>query len=380
MHSKIEIPVARRKIIHIDMDAFYASVEMRERPQYVNRPLVVGGSPQSRGVVCAANYEARKYGIHSAMPCARAYQLCPQAVFVRPRFSLYREVSHQVREVFELYTDIIQPLSLDEAWLDVTLNKVNNPSATFIAKEIKAKIRDTTGLSCSAGVSFTKMLAKLASDENKPDGLTVITPQLAVEYMLNLKLRRIPGVGNVLENKLKQHQLIYGRDLLPFNRVELGLKFGNMGIYLYNAIRAKIDSEVKVDSKRKSISVERTFNQDLSFGQEIQQELAHVTEELLRRMTAKGLSGKTLVLKIKFANFEQITRSHTGLEILHDRQQIQSLALKKLEQLEDGYKLRKVRLIGLGIAGLEEPRTVLRESSNISLADHFQKAESSNKT
>ena len=373
MQTQIETPVARRKIIHIDMDAFYASVEMRERPQYKDRPLVVGGSPQSRGVVCAANYEARKYGVHSAMPCARAYQLCPQAVFVRPRFNLYREASAQVREVFELFTDIIQPLSLDEAWLDVTANKVNNPSATLIAKEIKTKIFDKTGLTCSAGVSFTKMLAKLASDENKPDGLTVITPQLAIEYMLNLKLRRIPGVGNVLEKKLKQHQLVFGRDLLPFTRVELGIKFGNMGGYLYKAIRAQIDNEVKVDSKRKSISVERTFNKDLSFGEEMNLELAHLTEELLRRISAKKIHGKTLVLKLKFANFEQITRSHTCPQILYDRQQIQSLALTKLDQLDEAYKSRKVRLIGLGIAGLEDQKEAIPKVENISLADHFLK-------
>lgn len=373
MQTEIETPVAQRKIIHIDMDAFYASVEMRERPQYKDRPLVVGGSPQSRGVVCAANYEARKYGVHSAMPCARAYQLCPQAVFVRPRFNLYREASAQVREVFELFTDIIQPLSLDEAWLDVTVNKLNNPSATLIAKQIKTKIFDKTGLTCSAGVSFTKMLAKLASDENKPDGLTVITPQLAIEYMLNLKLRRIPGVGNVLEKKLKQHQLVFGRDLLPFTRVELGIKFGNMGGYLYKAIRAQIDNEVKVDSKRKSISVERTFNKDLSFGEEMNLELAHLTEELLRRMSAKKIHGKTLVLKLKFANFEQITRSHTCPQILYDRQQIQSLALTKLEQLDEAYKSRKVRLLGLGIAGLEDQKEAIPKVENISLADHFLK-------
>ena len=373
MQTEIETPVARRKIIHIDMDAFYASVEMRERPQYKDRPLVVGGSPQSRGVVCAANYEARKYGVHSAMPCARAYQLCPQAIFVRPRFNLYREASAQVREVFELFTDIIQPLSLDEAWLDVTANKVNNPSATLIAKEIKTKIFDKTGLTCSAGVSFTKMLAKLASDENKPDGLTVITPQLAIEYMLNLKLRRIPGVGNVLEKKLKQHQLVFGRDLLPFTRVELGIKFGNMGGYLYKAIRAQIDNEVKVDSKRKSISVERTFNKDLSFGEEMNQELAYLTEELLRRVSTKKIHGKTLILKLKFANFEQITRSHTCSEILYDSQQIQSLTLSKLEQLDEGYKSRKVRLLGLGIAGLEDQKETSPKFENISLADHFLK-------
>ena len=185
----------------MDMDAFYASVEMRERPQHKNRPLIVGGSPQSRGVVCAANYEARKHGIHSAMPCARAYKLCPQAIFVKPRFRLYREVSQQVHQVFTKYTDIIQPISLDEAWLDVTNNKTNNPSATWIAKEIKALILEKTQLTCSAGVSFTKMLSKLASDENKPDGLTIITPEKAVDYMLNLKLRRIPGVGKVFEQK-----------------------------------------------------------------------------------------------------------------------------------------------------------------------------------
>ena len=373
MQHQIDLPIARRKIIHVDMDAFYASVEMRERPQYKNRPLVVGGSPQSRGVVCAANYEARKFGVHSAMPCARAYQLCPQAVFVKPRFRLYREVSQKVHEVFTQYTDLIQAISLDEAWLDVTSNKTNNPSATWIAKEIKAQIFNETQLTCSAGVSFTKMLSKLASDENKPDGLTVITPENAIEYMLNLKLRRIPGVGKVFEQKLKRHNLVYGRDLLPFNRVELGIKFGNMGAYLYNAIRARIDKEVKVNSKRKSISVERTYSDDLSFGDEMHQELAHLAEELLRRMSSKAITGKTLVLKIKFSNFEQITRSHTCDHSLEDRKQIQSLALKKLNEVQTSYKHRKVRLMGLGVSGLDLAQDTNKHEIGKSLVDHFQK-------
>ena len=195
MQHQIDLPIARRKIIHVDMDAFYASVEMRERPQYKNRPLVVGGSPQSRGVVCAPITRLVNLVYTLQYPCARAYQLCPQAVFVKPRFRLYREVSQKVHEVFAQYTDLIQAISLDEAWLDVTSNKTNNPSATWIAKEIKAQIFNETQLTCSAGVSFTKMLSKLASDENKPDGLTVITPENAIEYMLNLKLRRIPWCG-----------------------------------------------------------------------------------------------------------------------------------------------------------------------------------------
>ena len=373
MQHEIDLPIARRKIIHVDMDAFYASVEMRERPQYKNRPLVVGGSPQSRGVVCAANYEARKFGVHSAMPCARAYQLCPEAVFVKPRFRLYRGVSHKVHEVFAQYTDLIQAISLDEAWLDVTSNKTNNPSATWIAKEIKAQIFNETQLTCSAGVSFTKMLSKLASDENKPDGLTVITPEDAIEYMLNLKLRRIPGVGKVFEQKLKRHNLVYGRDLLPFNRVELGIKFGNMGTYLYNAIRARIDKAVKVNSKRKSISVERTYSDDLSFGEEMYQELAHLAEELLRRMSSKAITGKTLVLKIKFSNFEQITRSHTCDHNLEDRKQIQSLALKKLNEVQTSYKHRKVRLMGLGVSGLDSSQDTCKHEIGKSLVDHFQK-------
>ncbi len=373
MKHNIDLPIARRKIIHMDMDAFYASVEMRERPQHKNRPLIVGGSPQSRGVVCAANYEARKHGIHSAMPSARAYKLCPQAIFVKPRFRLYREVSQQVHQVFTKYTDIIQPISLDEAWLDVTNNKTNNPSATWIAKEIKAQILEKTELTCSAGVSFTKMLSKLASDENKPDGLTIITPEKAVDYMLNLKLRRIPGVGKVFEQKLKRHNLVYGKDLLAFNRVELGLKFGNMGAYLYNAIRARIDNELKVESKRKSISVERTFNSDLDFDEEMRQELAYLSEELLRRMSAKAITGKTLILKIKFSNFEQITRSHTCNHNLEDRKQIQSLALQKLHDVKTSYKHRRVRLIGLGIAGLNSPNTQQSNENGPSLIDHFKK-------
>ena len=355
------------------MDAFYASVEMRERPQYKNRPLIVGGNPQSRGVVCAANYEARKFGIHSAMPCARAYQLCPQAVFVKPRFGLYHEVSHEIHQIFKQYTNLIQAISLDEAWLDVTKNKTNNPSATWIAKEIKSQIFNETQLTCSAGVSFTKMLSKLASDENKPDGLTIITPENAVEYMLNLKLRRIPGVGKVFEQKLKEQNIEYGRDLLPFNRVELGLKFGNMGTFLHSAIRARIDKEVKVNSKRKSISVERTYGTDLSFGEEMHKELAHLAEELLRRMLKKGIKGKTIVLKIKFSNFEQITRSYTCDYNLEDRKQIQSLALKKLNEVQPTYKHRKVRLLGLGISSLDSQQNEQSRENSPSLIDHFKK-------
>ena len=253
-----------RKIIHIDMDAFYAAIEQRDFPQYKDKPVVVGGNPNSRGVVATCSYEARKYGIHSAMPSYRAYRLCPQAVFVRPRFVAYKEASEKIKEIFYQYTSLVEPLSLDEAYLDVTNSTKCSGSATLIAKEIKRKIFEKIQLTASAGVSYNKFLAKIASDFQKPDGLTVVLPQEGEEFVKKLKIRQFHGVGKVTEKKMHQLGIYTGADLKKLNLEELKQHFGKFSEYLYKVARAIDNRPVKILWQRKSIGKETTFSKDIS--------------------------------------------------------------------------------------------------------------------
>ncbi len=235
--SSVERHNPVRKIIHVDMDAFFASVEQRDFPEYRNKPLVVGGSPQGRGVVAAASYEARKFGIHSAMPASRAVKLCPAAIFVKPRFDVYRAISNQIREIFFEYTDLVEPLSLDEAYLDVTQNHKNNPSATLIAREIKKKINAKTGLTASAGVSGNKFLAKIASDLDKPDGLSIITPEEAEPFIEKLEIGKFYGVGKATQKKMELLGIRTGADLKKWDEVDLVKQFGKSGHHYYRIVR-----------------------------------------------------------------------------------------------------------------------------------------------
>ena len=272
----------QRKIIHIDMDAFYASVEQRDNPEYRNKPLIVGGKPNSRGVVAACSYEARKFGIHSAMPCSQAYRLCPSAIFVRPRFEAYREVSSQIREIFWQYASEVEPLSLDEAYLDVTYTAEYKGSATLIAKAIKREILKETNLIASAGVSYNKFLAKIASDMDKPDGLYVIKPEQGEDFVANLPIGKFFGIGPATEKKMKKAGINNGKDLRAWPLEKLIKTFGKTGNYYYNIARAIDHRPVRSKRIRKSLGKETTFSNDI-----------YSVDELLNKLAKHLLSHRT---------------------------------------------------------------------------------------
>jgi DNA polymerase IV len=297
-----------RKIIHLDMDAFYASVEQRDDPALRDKPIAVGGGGP-RGVVATASYEARIFGVKSAMPGGRARRLCPDLLFVKPRFDVYREVSGQVRAIFARFTDIIQPLSLDEAYLDVTVNKPGIASATYVAQEIRRMIREETGLTASAGVSYNKLLAKLASDQNKPDGLCVVRPGEGEAFMAEMPVRRIHGVGPVTARRMQALGIETGADLRARELAFLQQHFGSAAAYYYRAARGEDDRPVHDRQGRKSVSVEDTFFDDLSSEEALIAEIDRIARNLWSRIEKSGAYGRTVVLKIKHADFTIITRS-----------------------------------------------------------------------
>ncbi len=340
-----------RKIIHIDMDAFYASVEQRDHPEYRGRPIAVGGSSE-RGVVAAASYEARKFGVFSAMSSRVAFRKCPEIIFVKPRFDVYKEVSYQIRDIFKEYTDLIEPLSLDEAYLDVSENKKGIPSATLIAQEIKKRVKAETQLTASAGISINKFLAKIASDYDKPDGLYLIPPEKAEIFVENLPIEKFHGIGKVTAGKMKKLGIHFGKDLKKWNKAHLIQRFGKVGAYYYHMARAEDHRPVNPHRIRKSIGAENTFAHDLKTLAEMRLALEKIAQELERRVQKQKHSGRTLTLKVKFANFKQITRSKTVQE------PIRSLILMKkiYEELlfHIGDYEQGVRLLGLQISGLEQ--------------------------
>ena len=342
-----------RKIIHIDMDAFYASVEQRDRPELKGKPVIVGGDPQSRGVVAACSYEARKFGVHSAMAASTAYRLCPDAVFIRSRFDVYRAVSAQIREIFCEYTDLVEPLSLDEAFLDVTNNYKGMASATLIAREIKKKIYDRTGsLTASAGVSFNKFLAKVASDMNKPDGITVITPDMADEFIDKLPIRKFFGVGRVTEEKMLNLGIKTGADLKKYKKEELIQIFGKSGRYFYDIAHGLDDRPVEPNRIRKSIGKETTFSEDIDDRDkmfEILDEIAVKLEDSLMKRDAKG---RTVTLKVKYFDFKSVTRSVTIDEPADSAAVIMKYVRPLLAKTEAGE--RKVRLLGISISNFDD--------------------------
>ncbi len=342
-------PPAPRKIIHIDMDAFYASVEQRDRPDLRGRPVAVGGDGP-RGVVAAASYEARTFGVRSAMPSGRAKRLCPDLVFVPPRFDVYRAVSQQVRAIFERFTEVIQPLSLDEAYLDVTRNRFGIASATHIAEEIRRMIHEETGLTASAGVSYNKLIAKLASDQNKPDGLCVVTPEQGPAFMAAMPVARIHGVGPVTARRMKEMGIETGADLRDRDLDFLTLHFGKAARFYHGAARGIDDRPVDDRGIRKSISVEDTFARDLHSPEELESALTSVIERLWARMEKAQGFGRTVTLKIKFADFSIITRSASFPAPI--------LARDPLEETGRALLARQcpvpkgVRLLGLGVHNL----------------------------
>jgi DNA polymerase IV len=301
---------ASRKIVHIDMDAFYASVEQRDNPELLGRPLVVGGK-SDRGVVAAASYEARKFGIYSAMAMQKALKKCPDLVVVRPRMSAYKEVSQQIRKIFFEYTDLVEPLSLDEAFLDVTHNKKGMASASEVAQEIRALIKERTGLTASAGVSINKFLAKVASDMNKPDGFTLITPKQADAFVVALPVEKFFGVGKVTAGKMHRMGIKTGADLLKWSLDDLRSAFGKAGKSYYHIVRNEDSRPVNPNRERHSVGTEDIFEQDLHDRAEMLTRLDAIAHEVVKRMEKSHFSGKTLTLKVKFANFRQVTRSRT---------------------------------------------------------------------
>lgn len=330
------------------MDAFYASVEQRDFPQYRGKPIVVGGSPDGRGVVATASYEARKFGIHSAMSARRAIQLCPEALFVRPRFDAYKSVSVSIREIFGRYTDLIEPLSLDEAYLDVTEDKLNIGSALEIAKQIKDAIRDELNLSASAGVSSNKFVAKIASDMNKPDGLTFIGPSKIAAFMEKLPVEKFFGVGKVTADRMKKMGFHNGADLKKLSEDELVRKFGKTGKFYYKIVRGLDERPVQPHRLTKSLGAEDTFEQDLDSPEEMFRELEQLAEKVTERLERNKLKGKTLTLKIRFDDFKRITRNQSFANPLSDYSSIYLAAKDLLIKAElDG---KKVRLLGISLS------------------------------
>ncbi|XOV93969.1 MAG: DNA polymerase IV [Bacteroidota bacterium] len=337
-----------RKIIHIDMDAYYASVEQKDNPELKGKPIAVGGSKE-RGVVAAASYEARKFGVRSAMPSVTAAKRCPDLIFVKPRFSRYAEISKQIRNIFFEYTDLVEPLSLDEAYLDVTENQKGIKSATMIATEIRKRILETTGLTSSAGISYNKFLAKTASDINKPNGQFVILPEEADSFLLKFPIHKFFGIGKVTAEKMKLAGIFTGADLRKKSLEDLIIRYGKSGSYYFNICRGIDNRSVEPDRERKSLSVENTYEHDLNDLDEVYQHLDQLAVELFRRYQKQGKMGKTLTIKIKYGDFQQITRSHTQETSISELNEIQEMSRALVE--EDLLRPEGIRLLGIGISG-----------------------------
>jgi DNA polymerase-4 len=355
MHSDVDEssgksqPEGRRKIIHIDMDAFYASVEQRDNSAYKNKPIAVGGMPTGRGgVVATASYEARKFGIRSAMPSRQAKERCPELIFVQPRFEAYKAVSVHVREIFSRYTDLIEPLSLDEAYLDVTQDKLGIGSAIDIAKQIKQAINSELQLTASAGVSINKFVAKIASDMNKPDGLTFIGPSKVESFMEALPVEKFFGVGKVTATRMKQLGLFTGLDLKRLSREQLIKHFGKSGSFFYNIVRGIDERKVTPHRETKSIGAEDTFGVDLRTAQEILEELDRICDIVSERVSKKKLEGRTITVKIKFHDFKLITRSKSVDTPFSDAPTIKAYVQEIINAMDLDDK--RVRLAGVTLS------------------------------
>lgn len=341
----------KRKIIHFDMDAFYAAIEIRDDPSLRGKPVVVGGPPNSRAVVTTASYEARKFGIHSAMPCSQAARLCPEAIFVRPHFEKYAAVSGQIREIFRKYTPLVEPMSLDEAYLDVT----DNPQGLYaaqIARRIQDEIYETLHLTGSAGVAPNKLVAKIASDMHKPKGLTVVPPEQVLSFMGPLPLRKIHGIGPVTEKKLAAVKLHKCSDVWPYRLEELRQKVGNMAEWLYEGVRGIDERPVEATRERKSLGREETFGIDLSDMEKLKAELAIIAKDVAEDLRDCGAKGRTVTLKVRYGDFRRITRSLSLPEPTDDESTIREVCTNLLAKTEVGKK--KIRLLGISLSNLVE--------------------------
>ena len=342
----------QRKIIHVDMDAFYASVEQHDNPELRGKPIAVGGGQY--GVVAAASYEARKFGVRSAMPGRMALEKCPHLIVVKPRFQRYKEISQQIRTIFYEYTDLVEPLSLDEAYLDVTANKKGIESANDIAREIRHRIFEETGLTASAGISVNKFLAKVASDYNKPNGQKTIHPTQILEFMEELPIEKFYGIGKVTANRMHEMHIFKGADLKKKSLEELIRIFGKSGNYYYNVVRGIHMSEVKSHRIQKSVAVEETFWENLLDEDSVFKQLQLISEELEARLSKKEIKGKSLTLKIKYKDFTQYTRSTTRENYFGDAEDFYKTA-RKLWELRPFDK--PVRLLGLSLSNLNTQET-----------------------
>jgi DNA polymerase-4 len=357
-------PARQRKIIHIDMDAFYASVEQRDNPELRGKPVAVGGS-RERGVVAAASYEARKFGVRSAMPSVTAKRQCPDLIFVKPRFDVYRMVSLQIRDIFAEHTHLIEPLALDEAYLDVTENRKGIETATEIAMEIRARIRAETGLTASAGVSYNKFLAKLASDHRKPDGLFVITPRMGPAFIEGLPVGKFHGVGPATTAKMNRLGIQTGLDLRAQSLPFLQQHFGKAGAFYYWIARGVDDRPVLADRIRKSVGAENTFSVDLFTFEDARDALVLIIDKVWRYCESSGTRGRTVTLKIKYADFQQITRSHSARGVVDGRAALEEISLALLKAQ---YPTTKgIRLLGITISALSSAGAVEAEQLPLGL-------------
>lgn len=362
--------LATRKIIHVDMDAFYASVEEMDNPELKGKPLAVGGSG-TRGVVSAANYEARKYGVRSAISGVKARRLCPELIFVRPRFDRYTEISKKIRTIFYDYTNLVEPLSLDEAYLDVTQNKKGNPSASMLAEEIRTRIFNEVGLTASAGISINKFIAKVASDYNKPNGQKTVNPEEVIPFLETLDIRKFYGIGKVTAEKMYQKGIFTGVDLKGKSLDFLEQHFGKSGKQYYYIVRGIHNSEVKPNRIRKSLAAERTFNTNLSSEIFMIEKLNHIADEVSKRLKKSKVAGKTITLKIKYSDFTLQTRSKTVPYFISDAAIILETAKELLYQEKMS---NSVRLLGISISNLntlQKTKKVAQKSVSVQLKFKF---------
>ncbi len=351
-----------RKIIHVDMDAFFASVEQRDSPALRGKPVAVGGSAQ-RGVVAAASYEAREFGVRSAMPSVTAARRCSSLIFVPPRFEVYRSVSQQIRQIFSRYSDLVEPLSLDEAYLDVTEDKQDVGSAIATAQLIRSAIREETGLTASAGVSYNKFLAKIASDQNKPDGIFVVRPHEGADFVASLPVRRFHGVGPKTAERMGGLGIRVGADLRDRDMNFMIEHFGKSAEYLHQAARGVDKRQVRPDRIRKSVGRERTYSEDLCEDVALCEALEDVIDSVWQRIENNGVAGRTVTLKVKYSDFRQITRSKSGDQYLSEKKLFADFARELLAQVLPAPL--GVRLMGLTLSGLIDLET-LRESNPVS--------------
>lgn len=361
-----DLPI--RKIIHVDMDAFYASVEQMDDPNLKGKPIAVGGGGK-RGVISAASYEARKFGVKSAMAGNLAAKLCPELIFVKPHFERYAEISKKIRNIFFDYTDLVEPLSLDEAYLDVTENKKGNPSASLLAKEIRDRIFNEVGLTASAGISINKFIAKVASDYNKPNGQKVVNPEEVIAFLEALDIRKFYGVGKVTAEKMYQKGIFTGLDLKQKSMEWLDENFGKSGRYYYYVVRGIHTSEVKPNRIRKSLAAERTFSENLSSEIFMLEKLKHIAEEVSRRLTKSKVAGKTVTLKIKYSDFTLQTRSKTLPYYISDKDIVLETAKDLLYQEK---LINSVRLLGISISNLNTEKKKKPEQRSVSVQLKFE--------